>query len=228
MSRYNLPHEAVVGIAPLGTASPQTIQALAAEFSANLDISFSFADGVARLVHRSLNVPGTDADKKALADAIVGIHILKQALGKSAAEVAHDVAEAIRLNTSANLSEDQLGAFAENATTLLNVVPLQASAKSLALRGDHNHIFLRSRIFTDIRPVFADDLNSPLLASLLTHTVKISFRSNGQQESVFFVADAEDLKQLKKDISRALDKAQAISKLLNRESFGPALDQEDE
>lgn len=231
MTQFSLPSDAVAAIAPLGRLDVSEAKKLAAELERGITTSFSFAREV-NLVVDATNAISLDAkDRDLLADAIIGLQYLKSGLSSDSNEsFVRDLVAAVQANGANPLTTEELAALAANATTFMALRSLRASVKAYNLRADQGSVFLRSQIFTDIRPVFDDALDQPLLASLLTHTIKISFQANNNKtESFFLAADSDDLRMLQKDIDRALQKATVLSRLIgeNTDRFGPALDQEE-
>jgi hypothetical protein len=230
MTRFTLPDDAVNAITPLGRLPPSSAKQIAAELDQKLIVSFQYTEDVNRVLEATQAVRLDDAERHGLADAIIGLQYLK--IGASAATTESFIKElidAVSISRVNSLSGDELQTLAENVSILVEPRALRASVKAYQLRADQSNIFLRSQIYTDIRPVFDDDLARPLLASLLTHTIKISYDESGGQQSIFLVADSQDLQQLQDQIARALEKAAALRALIadDADGFGPALDQED-
>lgn len=95
---------------------------------------------------------------------------------------------------------------------------LGITAKAFDVMSQHDHLFvgLGTRIMTDIRPVFLDDLSQPPTAAVIVHTLKIVYHS-GEDHKEFFVAlDTDDVNELRNLLDRADQKASALQEILKR------------
>ena len=212
MARYRLSSEIAEGIAPLSKLSSADVRVLAQEIDAKLKVKLAIEDEVADLIRRSSlweNLP--EEDRLKLAGSITGLHLLRLSTTKSIIEVVSDIVGSFR---DKNLGEEELDTLRENLTVILGIKVLQASVKAWTLIDDHHTIYLTSRIITDIRPVFDDDLEHPLMASLLTHNIKLTVRTEGRQKAVYVVADNADLKELRDNIDRALAKGSSLKTMI--------------
>lgn len=76
-------------------------------------------------------------------------------------------------------------------------------------------MFLGVRAFTDLRPVFGDEINGMPDGAVLSHTLKFEFsHDEGQVGNFYLTLDDEDMKLLKQAIERAEAKAEAMQELL--------------
>jgi hypothetical protein len=91
---------------------------------------------------------------------------------------------------------------------------LKFIAKSYGLTTEYEHVFLRSRVLTDIRPVFDDDLSNGLVSAAIVHTLKIDYVEGGDQKSFYIALDNDDVQQLQIQINRATEKNNEIQKVL--------------
>jgi hypothetical protein len=100
---------------------------------------------------------------------------------------------------------------------LNNPKSIGVSSKALEVMTQHQHIFCKARILSDIRPVFADN---PEMAdaAVITHTLELGFHRNGQHHDFYVALDADDLKKLKMIIERAEKKHVALQSILSKSS----------
>lgn len=95
---------------------------------------------------------------------------------------------------------------------------LGVTAKAISVTSDHEKLFSKARILTDMRPIFGDKIEERPAAAIVVHTLRITYRAHPHQRadlSSFFVAmNAEDLRELQTQIARALAKEQAIGRAL--------------
>lgn len=88
------------------------------------------------------------------------------------------------------------------------------SAKAHQLAYSHERSLVRSRLITDVRPVF-DKSGDNILESVVTHTLAIQYTDGlGQQSMITFILDTDDIEGLRIACERAVRKAQAVAKQL--------------
>jgi hypothetical protein len=119
-------------------------------------------------------------------------------------------------------AKDSFG-FAESAfplAELLAVKPLQQIAKALDLRNAYERILVDSRIVSDIRPVFGDDdvnAGEGVEAAMVNHTLQLRFSVGEDEPKDFHLAlDLDDLRKLRKQIDRALEKQDAAHNFIEQ------------
>jgi len=90
---------------------------------------------------------------------------------------------------------------------------LSMKAASLAMEHDRN--FCSAHVFTDVRPVFSNDLSKPE-GAVIVHNLNISYHE-GKQHREFYVALApNELKEVADAVSRAMQKDKAMKSLLRK------------
>jgi hypothetical protein len=96
----------------------------------------------------------------------------------------------------------------------LDFVTLYAKARDLAF--DFERLYARSRILTDIRPVF-DDARNTIVGADITQTLRLDyFGSESVINSISVAVDVADIEQLKKACEEALRKAEAARTLIEK------------
>jgi hypothetical protein len=93
--------------------------------------------------------------------------------------------------------------------------PLKTIAKSYSLMTEYEHLFIRSRILTDIRPVFDNDLSKGPVSAVVVHTLKLEYVHEGEQKNFYVSLDDNDIKQLQIQLNRTTEKVNEIQKILN-------------
>ena len=94
---------------------------------------------------------------------------------------------------------------------------LGASSKLLGVVSDHDHVYCKSRILTDIRSVFASSAAEPPAALAIVHTLRLTYhssRNSGETEGFFIALDVKDLEELRQQIDRAIEKEKTLKSLL--------------
>ena len=105
---------------------------------------------------------------------------------------------------------------------------VSASVKGLEVLADHEQVYVRSRVLTDIRPIFDEDATAPLLGSLVINTLKLTIRTDGHISGLCVALDIEDLKELRGVIDRAILKSSEMGIRLRdqTQAFGRLIDQD--
>ena len=101
--------------------------------------------------------------------------------------------------------------LASNLQMLLDVDgSLAISAKASELRTEHQRFICidNSRVLTDLRPVFLENVEQHPRAVMIQHTLKIAYHDDSGRESkeLFVALDGDGLRRLKNLIERAIAK----------------------
>ncbi|UYP43922.1 hypothetical protein NEF87_000207 [Candidatus Lokiarchaeum ossiferum] len=92
---------------------------------------------------------------------------------------------------------------------------LGISSKANATMIDHSQIIRKTRILTDIRPLFQDNFDESVKTGVIYHMLKLTTRQNKIEKNQYIAFDFEDLVNLKNTIDRALRKEKNIRQSLN-------------
>lgn len=107
-------------------------------------------------------------------------------------------------------------------TRLLRLDSVNVLEKSLELSYAFPNLYRRARVLTDIRPVFAENGDN-IRAAVITHTLEISFTSDGESKAIRLAVDSFDLGQLEAACQRARTKATAAKSFLDVNGQIPAI-----
>lgn len=225
MTRLRLSDDAIEGILSLASISIEEFSSLVAEIEKSLAVSLTIEDDLEKLLEGSPLLAHLEPKiRDSFIEGLTGIHYLCLSSSTTEADLL-DVITTSLLESNEPEKISKLDLLSHNIKLLINVRVLRASAKAWSLVGDHEKIFLNSRIITDIRPVFEESMDQPLLASLIIHTLKLTMQVDGSNQTVYLTADSKDLRDLKLNIERALVKAQYLSQQIgNLKTLGPSLD----
>ncbi len=91
---------------------------------------------------------------------------------------------------------------------------LGVSSKILGVVTDHDHVYCRSRVLTDIRPVFANSVADAPSALVVVHTLRLTYHSGGDTPSFFVALDGVDLEDLRRQLDRAVEKEKSLRAML--------------
>ena len=90
---------------------------------------------------------------------------------------------------------------------------LGVTAKALDVLAEHEKVYCNARILTDVRPVFARDVDQAPEALILVHKLRISYHQNGKIRTTYIALDADDIDSLFDILSRASKKEKSLESL---------------
>lgn len=91
--------------------------------------------------------------------------------------------------------------------------------KSTLLAHEAEKNYIDSRIISDIRIVFDDDISKTDQCAVIVHQLKIAYQNANEIKEIFVTLDLKDLNKLREHINRALEK----DKLIRNKTFSPSL-----
>lgn len=92
---------------------------------------------------------------------------------------------------------------------------LGVRAKAYRLIPEHQRLFIRSEIYSDIRSIFRpDNPDIKPSAAVIVHSLKITCREAGKKQEIYIGLDAEDLQELSDTVGRAIKKHAALKKMI--------------
>lgn len=80
---------------------------------------------------------------------------------------------------------------------------LRARAYNIAI--EHESIYLEANVFSDVR-VVPSQSSSQLIASIITHSLKLKTRTHGEERSYYITLDRDDLGKLRDILEDALER----------------------
>ena len=122
-----------------------------------------------------------------------------------------DLANAVASSSELNIPEDRRPAFSELLLAILGEPVLRRAAKARGLARAHERVLHTSRVLTDWRPVYDEDVSGDPPAAVLVHQLELSVHSSAGESQVIYVSlDDDDLSTLRSDIDRALSKSSSL------------------
>jgi len=160
----------------------------------------------------------TKDDLLNILQAIVSLYPLQTYSSLTIEDLASSLGEAVaELEDFPNVTEKQKKIFEARITTLLSINgALDVASKVGELLLEYEHLFLSSRIITDIRPVFDSDLNKIPAGALIVHTLKLEYKQGNEEKDFYMALDTNDVKKLREQLDRAEQKAESIKLMLNQ------------
>jgi hypothetical protein len=157
-----------------------------------------------------------DEDIQAVLKTAFALYTIKERAGITG----QDLSEAVAASAAVSSPEFQLPPEAKDRlqhrlSLLLGFdKTLGISAKALDVMTDHERIFCKARILSDLRPVFTDQLECA--SAMIIHTLQIGFHQDGEHHDYYFALDTDDIQKLKGIIDRAERKTVALQSLLKK------------
>jgi len=170
-------------------------------------------------------IPGVPSER--LSDMLRTIYTLyhiRELAGVDQVQFLDDLMEGIGEIPGAPISQKNLPKLRSVLEKLLNIEALSIVAKAARLQRDGERLYCKSKILSDIRPVFGSDPTNRPLGAVLTHTLRIGYHQGSGHEEFHVVLDSNDLEELSEVIQRAKAKDRALREFL-RSAQLPSLDE---
>lgn len=157
---------------------------------------------------------------KAIMGVAFTLYTLKDRQGLNSKQVADLVSESAVAARSkdAQLPSDKREILNARLKSLLEFdKSIGVTAKAFDILTEHERIFCKARVLSDVRPVFGDTPDSAS-AAVIVHNLQIGFHRNGRHEEIYIAMDTEDIRSLKELLVRAEKKTEALKAILNKAS----------
>lgn len=148
------------------------------------------------------------------ADAIFSLGaLLADKTGVDTTELATGLTDAFLEQKHGEFADEEGQQLKRNLLILLeNGDNLRKTYKAYQLYSDNIRIYRDSRVLTDIRLIFNDELDSNPKSGLILHQLKMEYLENEELKSFFVNLDSEDLVTLSENLQRALKKEESIKR----------------
>ncbi len=113
-----------------------------------------------------------------------------------------------------NLAEEDTAKLRRRAERLVSVPSLVMSSRAFVLSMSNPNCLVRSRVFTDVRPVFLNSSSVELSGAVVLHKMHLSFV--GPEDDVYVTMDSRDVRKLIEQLQRAQLKGTALAETLSR------------
>lgn len=212
--RLKIPERAREGLANILSLDAETYKKLVNVLaSAKPKMSIrSFINSVAASVD--------DRRIRPILDALIGLYVLLAHEGLDRIRVVESIQDAMEAENKSELhpKDGNWDDFKQRLQELLGFPgTLGITAKALDVFTAHEHVYCEteSRILTDIRPVFTDNLSGVPTTATIVHTLKIAYHEGGAVKEVYIAMDSRDVRQLRGFLDRADAKAKSLKSLLD-------------
>ena len=108
---------------------------------------------------------------------------------------------------------DSFSLFIKDILSLYDT--LGARAKAYRVMPQHQHIFRRSEIYSDIRAIFMPDKpDIKPSAAVIVHSLKIDYYEDYEEKAFYFGLSENDLRQLMNTVERAIKKHECLKRAI--------------
>ena len=218
MPRLSVPPDQREGLAKLhGLSSAELTELTAALQAAPLRLyTFQLARDVGA---RTESIPATTIES--IIEALWQIEFMRHSLEAPRELFMDDIAQAI---ATAGITTD-LNSFMGRVEQLLRIPSLTVAAKARVLLSDGNS-YCRSRVLTDLRPIFGESVDGQPAAAVVVHHLTLSYHTTPPNTADVIVSlDSDDIENLIETLQRAQRKQQELQQLLTSVKV-PSLDLE--
>lgn len=127
-----------------------------------------------------------------------------------------DIIEGVQYSSydDINLEKLEASSLKTKLEKLLNIRPLKLISKATIIQRDGERLYCESKILSDIRPVFDDDVSVVPSGAVITHTLKITYHLGRDRQEFHVVLNAEELASLHEVIARAQMKEKTLQVLM--------------
>lgn len=151
-------------------------------------------------------------------EALISLYNFRDYSGTSIDKLIEGISQAVQEDEELpDISDEQKQELEQRLATFLEFDGvLSVTSKAIDVVRDHERIFTRSRILTDMRPIFESDLEKGPAGVAIVHMLKIEYADLEGKHEFFVALDSIDLEQLREQLDRADKKAKAIGLMLNK------------
>jgi hypothetical protein len=134
---------------------------------------------------------------------------------------AERIAETLSSSTDLDLPADARERLAKRVEAVLKTEVFSTTGIGIELLTQFPRNYQVARIFTDIRPLFHDDVEDRPTGAVIVETLQIqTWNRDGGQETLFVAMDEADLVELQGVVKRALKKTATVRAFLEDQGIG--------
>ena len=166
-------------------------------------------------IETQAKIPRTDL--KQIIDTLLALYAVRSNNEIPSATFTQDVCDAMRIKDENSLALDDptCEILQRRLSVLMSLDSLWTTSKAAELQFEHERVFDRSRILTDIRAVFGDTTDD-VRGAVISHELCINYIEGSELKEIYFSLDEGDLVELRKNIERALGKMRTLERLIER------------
>jgi len=158
----------------------------------------------------------TPEDVTDITRAVMSLLLLRSGSDKSLEELIDELISVIKKGNfeELKLSDDSYEKVKENLSKILSIENLLLSAKAVGIKFEHDNLFERAKVLTQILPVFSDDVEEIPKAAIIAHQLGVHYFQDGEHKEFFLRIDEEEIEDLIKILERAKNKARSLQRFL--------------
>lgn len=215
MASINIPEKELPNLAKIAEMPEGTFASLIAvlgEIKPTLSPK-DFSESVSK------RVPALDSGSiSPILNTLFSLYWMKERRNLSPQEIAEKISGAASTSKSKKFQfpTDKSGILCDRLKLLLGFdKSLGVTAKAFDVMTEHDHVFCRARILSDIRPVFTSAAEATP-AAVIIHNLQIGFHRHGKHDEFYVALDENDVEELKQVLIRAEKKTAAMRSILSK------------
>jgi hypothetical protein len=201
------------GLAKLLSVPEDAIRELSSRL-ADVPVSLDPEEPIRKCVSETSGIPSDDADS--IAEAFMSLLLLRTTSNDSLSEFVDELSLAIKETNSEELqfSDEVSGGIKMRLEVLLSNETLLVSTKAVSVMFEHDKLFSKARVLTQLLPIFGSDVNATPKGAVISHQVGIHYFQNGAHKEFFVLLDSDEVEDFIDVLERARAKADALKQFL--------------
>lgn len=216
-----IPNEHLAGFQEIVRLEPRETSAIESALKDTTVVSLDqeeIIDSVRQNLSSDVSV--SDQSLRDMLSVLISLNVVRGANNLPTSNLAADVVASLRTEQRVTFEpyEGDWGKVADKLNALLAAGDsIELIAKVFDIITEYRNVYCapETRIVTDIRPIFTDDVSKGPAAAAIIHNLKICYRRNGERDEFYVAIDEDELNHLRE----VLDRAEAKADLL-REAIG--------
>lgn len=211
MASLNIPNRHVNGLAKLFSFTEQKdLVKNLQKVDININPEKSIREAIASITGF------TPEDVTDITRAVMSLLLLRSSSDKSLEELIDELISTIKKGDfeELKLSDENYNKVKENLSEILSIENLLLSAKAVGIKFEHDNLFERAKVLTQILPVFSDDVDETPRAAIIAHQLSVHYFQDGEHKEFFLRIDEEEIEDLIQILERAKNKAKSLQRFL--------------
>ena len=157
---------------------------------------------------------------KMLLDMLINMYSVRLARKLSAEQFAQEICDFAAASSTPTIkpADENWEPIRQSIAALLDLTnTLGVIAKAATILTESERLFEDGRIITEIRPIFADNLDDRPPAALIVHTLRIKYYDAEGPKEFYVALKSSDVQKLKKTTQRALTKEQNLRRIVHEQ-----------
>lgn len=147
-------------------------------------------------------------------EAIRGLYDFRLRTDKPIGELVTEVIESALEDETLKSKINDKEKFSERLNRALSFNnSLGITAKAENVMSEHQNVFVESKILTDLRPIFSEEIDEDNPVTTIIHNLRITYFADNNMKSMVFALDSEDIDKLEEIIARARSKEKRLKEI---------------